>query len=69
MFVNKSSRGQDAAKESDGLWTKHEGAIATICNASPQKEKRITKISTSSADGRVVIWDLATIPDLSKLLI
>lgn len=69
LFVNKSSRGQDAAKESDGLWTKHEGAIATICNASPQKEKRITKISTSSADGRVVIWDLAAIPDLSKLLI
>jgi len=69
LFVSKSSRGQDAAKESDGLWTKHESAISSICNASPNKEKRITKISTSSADGRVVVWDLAAIPDLSKLLI
>lgn len=69
LFVNKSSKGQDAAKESDGLWTKHESAISCISNASSSSEKRITKISTSSADGRIVVWDLAKIPDISKLLI
>ena len=69
LFVNKSSKGQDSAKESDGLWTKHESAISCIAIASKSSEKRITKISTSSADGRIVVWDLAKIPDISKLLI
>lgn len=52
LFQNKTTRGQEASSEGDALWTTHEGTVSDMCLHSPGK------ISTSSLDGKVVLWDL-----------
>ena len=62
LFQNKTSRGQEASKEGDTLWTKHENVITCIRDTSPAGNVGpLRKISTSALDGRIVFWDLATL--------
>lgn len=58
LFQNKTSRGQETKAETDSLWTVHENAITSFYNASPSGATTLNKISSSSLDGRVVVWDL-----------
>ena len=56
LFQNKTSRGQEAKAETDSLWTKHENAITSLYSACPSGgDGVLTKISSSSLDGRVVV--------------
>eukprot|EP00937_MAST-01D_sp_MAST-1D-sp2_P004483 g4483.t1 len=53
MFESKVSRGQAGKKTSDTLWTKHEGSISCMTNMGNGF------VSTTAADGRLVIWNLS----------
>lgn len=61
LWSNKASKGQDKKQDSDTLWTKHENVITCMTNCSGKDEKVVTKVSTSSLDGRLVIWDLPSL--------
>lgn len=66
LFKNKTSRGQDLKDVSDTLKTCHENAITNLHDASPSStgantSNIISTISTSSLDGRLVIWHLPSL--------
>ena len=50
----------DSSKAEDGLKTIHERAVIGIANASPMKSDKISIISTSGLDGKLVVWNLAS---------
>lgn len=58
LWSNKASKGQDKKQDSDTLWTKHENVITSMANCSGKGGKGVTRVSTSSLDGRLVVWDL-----------
>lgn len=60
LFKNKAARGQDTKADGDVLKTKHERAIFSIQNASP-RAGTVTKFSTTSLDGKVVLWDMQSL--------
>ena len=57
LFKSKTSLGQEKKADSDTLWTQHDNLISgiSIANAGP----KVTKVSTSGFDGRLVIWQLS----------
>lgn len=57
IFKSKAATGQEKKKDGDVLVTQHSNVITCIANAGPVGEK-LTRISTTSLDGRIVIWDL-----------
>lgn len=66
--MSKASTGQDKKKDGDLLNTAHENVISCIRNAGPT-ENSISSISTSSLDGKLVVWKFSDISniDLSAL--
>jgi actin related protein 2/3 complex, subunit 1A/1B len=58
LFQNKSKLGQDAKADTDTLWTTHEDAITCMQNATADSSGVVARVSTSSLDGAVVVWDL-----------
>ena len=70
LFRNKTARGQDLKVDTDTLRTVHERAITLIQDATlpGQKSGCISRISTSSLDGRLVVWDLPALDiDMASL--
>lgn len=62
LFRNKTARGQDLKNDTDTLKTRHERAITTMQIASaPSASGGVTSISTTSLDGRLVVWDLPSL--------
>lgn len=55
LFQNKTRTGQDAKADGDTLWTQHENVITCISRG---KEGTLM---TSSLDGKVVLWNAATV--------
>lgn len=53
LFESKVSRGQDLAKKSDKLLTKHENAVTDMVNMGSGF------VSTVATDGKLVIWNMA----------
>lgn len=63
LFKRKTTHGQDLKDDSDTLKTRHERAITSLRDASPAGSSSsstgsITTISTSSLDGKLILWDL-----------
>lgn len=58
LFKNKTARGQDNKNDTDTLRTLHERAITLIQDASLKSTGGVTRISTSSLDGKLIVWDL-----------
>lgn len=58
LFKNKTARGQDNKNDTDTIRTLHERAITLIQDASPKAGAGVTRISTSSLDGKLIEWDL-----------
>eukprot|EP01032_Pedospumella_encystans_P016664 gene16664-19006_t len=58
LFKNKTARGQDNKNDTDNIRTLHERAITLIQDASPKSGAGVTRISTSSLDGKLIEWDL-----------
>jgi len=70
LFRNKTLRGQDLKGDTDALKTLHERAITVIQDASPKGTKpgTVTAISTTSLDGKLIVWDLPNLEmDLATL--
>ena len=68
LFRNKTVRGQDIKNDADTLKTLHERAITLIQDASPAAGRGVTAISTSSLDGRLIVWDLPSLEiDMASL--
>ena len=67
LFKNKTVRGQDIKTDTDTLKTLHERPITLIQDATPDwkttrhGKKAVYTISTSSLDGKLVVWDLPTL--------
>jgi hypothetical protein len=63
LFRNKTARAQDFKNDTDTLRTVHERAITLLQDASPRGGKKagVTRISSSSLDGRLVEWDLPSL--------
>jgi len=62
------SSGQDIKEDSDKLKTRHERVITYLQDATPPSAKKnnmVSTISSSSLDGRLIIWHL---PDLDLKL-
>jgi len=57
IFKAKATTGQEKKKDGDVLVTQHSNVITCIANAGPAGDK-LTRISTTSLDGRLVVWDL-----------
>lgn len=60
LFQNKTERGQESKDDSDTLTTTHERAVTSI-RAVVVSEGGVTKISTTSMDGKLVMWDLPSL--------
>jgi len=60
LFKSKSRTGQDARADSDTLKTKHERPITCLRNSS-QNNGKITSVSTSGLDGKLIVWNLPSI--------
>lgn len=60
LFRNKTVRGQDLKADSDTLKTKHERAITSLRDATPNGGK-ITHVSTTGLDGKLIVWNLPSI--------
>lgn len=62
LFRNKTVRGQDLKNDTDTLRTVHERAVTLLQDATPpgaaSKAGTVTRVSSSSLDGRLVVWDL-----------
>lgn len=58
LFRNKTARGQDIKNDTDTLQTRHERAITLIQDASLKAGRGVSRISTSSLDGKLIVWDL-----------
>ncbi len=66
LFKSKANLGQEKKAETDTLWTQHDNLITgiSIANAGP----KVTKVSTSGFDGRLVLWQLSDLSlDLAAL--
>ena len=66
LFRNKTVRGQDIKNDTDTLKTLHERPITLIQDATPvwktkAGQKAVYTISTSSLDGKLLVWDLPTL--------
>jgi actin related protein 2/3 complex subunit 1A/1B len=61
LFKNKTTRGQEGKTDSDTLRTKHDRAITCLANATADPTAKITQVSSSGLDGRLVIWNLPSI--------
>lgn len=61
MFKAKAATGQDRKKDTDILTTQHENVINCLCNAGAVGAQTLTRISTTSLDGRLVVWNLDTL--------
>lgn len=66
LFRNKTVRGQDIKNDTDTLKTLHERPITLLQDASlpgtgSNAGRGISRISTSSLDGKLVIWDLPSL--------
>ena len=57
LFKNKTARGQDLKQDSDTLRTVHERPITAIQNAC-NSDTKVTAISSTSLDGKLVVWNL-----------
>jgi len=57
IFKAKAATGQDKKKEGDVLLTSHSNAITCLCNAG-SVGATLESLSTSSLDGRLVLWQL-----------
>ncbi len=67
LFKNKTARGQDLKSDSDTLRTVHERPITALQNAC-SSDTRVTAISTTSLDGKLVVWSLPQLElDLAAL--
>ncbi len=60
LFKSKTVRGQDIKADADVLKTKHERLITHIRHAGPARGK-ITTVSTTGMDGRLVTWNLSSL--------
>lgn len=58
LFKNKTVRGQESKQDSDTLKTKHERAITVLRNATPNSSGTVSTVSTSSLDGKLILWNL-----------
>jgi hypothetical protein len=64
LFRNKTSRGQDIKNDTDTLRTVHERAITVLQDATlpgTAKPGKVLRVSSSSLDGRLVVWDLPSL--------
>jgi hypothetical protein len=64
LFKNKTARGQDLKTDTDTLKTLHERAITLIQDASLDRKVGgggVSRISTSSLDGKLIVWDLPSL--------
>ena len=59
----KASTGQDKKKDGDVLNTTHENVINCIRHAGPTGGS-ISSISTSSLDGKLVVWNFSDITNI-----
>ena len=59
MFKAKASTGQ--YRRSATLATQHDNTIRTLAHCGGLGEESLSYISSSSLDGRLVVWDLAQI--------
>jgi actin related protein 2/3 complex subunit 1A/1B len=67
LFKSKTIRGQDIKADTDVLKTKHERLITHVRNAGTGPSK-ISKVSTTGMDGKLVMWNLSTLESaFSKL--
>lgn len=60
LFKNKSVRGQEGKQASDIIKTKHERPITVMKDATTGGAP-ISAISTSSLDGRLIVWNLPSL--------
>lgn len=62
LFRNKTVRGQDLKADTDTLKTKHERAITSLRDATTGGNNgKITHLSSTGLDGKLVIWNLPSI--------
>jgi actin related protein 2/3 complex, subunit 1A/1B len=61
LFRAKTIRGQDSKADSDILKTKHERFINCLRNGTRSGAGGITTVSTSSYDGKLVVWELPSL--------
>eukprot|EP01038_Epipyxis_sp_PR26KG_P015352 gene15352-20687_t len=61
LFKNKTVRGQDNRSDGDALRSFHENCITEIRVANSSSNKGVTSFSTSSLDGRLVLWNLPSL--------
>lgn len=62
LFKAKTVRGQDVKADSDVLKTKHERYISCLQDASKgNRAGLVTTISTSSTDGKLILWNLESL--------
>mmetsp|Transcript_13458 Transcript_13458/g.21985 ORF Transcript_13458/g.21985 Transcript_13458/m.21985 type:complete len:377 (+) Transcript_13458:51-1181(+) len=66
IWANKTTRGVDASKAEDSLWTRQHNAITDI-KAYSTDSGNITSFSTSGLDGRIVIWSKDDLKKVSGL--
>ena len=72
LFRNKTARGQDIKTDSDTLKTLHERPITLLQDAtlpgSLSRGQGISRVSSSSLDGKLIIWDLPALEiDMASL--
>jgi actin related protein 2/3 complex, subunit 1A/1B len=60
LFKNKTSKGVDSKADGDVLKTKHERPITGLANATPGNGN-VDRISTSSMDGKLIVWNLPSL--------
>ena len=66
LFKSKARLGQDRKADTDHIWTQHENTITGLGIANVGG--KVTKISTSGFDGRLVLWQLSDLNlDMSAL--
>ena len=61
LFRSKTVRGQESKADSDILKTKHERCITCICNATPAGSAEVNVVSTTSTDGKLVMWNFPSL--------
>lgn len=67
LFQNKTDRGQESKVDSDTLSTSHDRVVSSV-RAVTTGASGVTSISTSSLDGKLVVWDLPSLEiDMSAL--
>ena len=66
MFTSRVTKGAGAGDGGGetGPWTKHQGAITCLKALAVTAKGAVSRFSTSGSDGRLVIWDVATLKHL-----